>query len=278
MAIKDVAERTGIAAPTLRMWEQRYGFPSPERTPAGYRVYSEPEVEALRRVASVRGRGLSVPAAVERARAMAAPSDSPSISGAIAAGEDAMPARRLRKSTLIAISRGIEDETFARAARPVVVGAFQAEQHFRRVEHRYRRLARMADGCVVFADFDGVGGEPDGPVQIPIRGDEALGNEWAVVIDAPGYAACLVAWETAESQRDSASLPDRERRFESIWTLDPRVVRRAALAGAALVARSAPAEGERLERLLRDRALALETPAPSLTALTNRIVGYLDGS
>jgi MerR family transcriptional regulator, light-induced transcriptional regulator len=277
LAIKEVAERTGIAAATIRVWEQRYGFPSPERTPSGYRVYSEADVEALRRVAALRERGLSVGAAVERARAVDVATDSPSIFGAII-GEGSLPARRLRKATLIAISRGIEDETLARAARPVVVGAFQAERHFRRVEHRYRRLARVADACAVFADFARVGGEPGGPVQIPIGSGDALGNEWAVVIDAPGYAACLVAWETAESQRDSAARPERERQFETVWTLDPRVVRRAALAGAALVARSAPAEGERMERLLQDRPLALESPAPALTALTNRIVGYLDGS
>ena len=50
LAISDVAERTGIAAGTIRMWEQRYGFPEPERTTAGYRLYSEDDVEALRRV------------------------------------------------------------------------------------------------------------------------------------------------------------------------------------------------------------------------------------
>ena len=96
------------------------------------------------------------------------------------------------------------------------------------------------------------------------------------MIDAPGYAACLLAWETPESQRD-VHLPDRDRRFEALWTLDPRVVRRAALVGAALAARGgrrSPGRGSRT--LLRDRPLAFEAPAPGLTSLTNRIVGYLD--
>jgi len=64
--IKEVAERTGIAAGTIRMWEQRYGFPEPSRTAAGYRVYTEQDVVALRRVVAYRNRGLSVPAALER--------------------------------------------------------------------------------------------------------------------------------------------------------------------------------------------------------------------
>ena len=70
LAIKDVAERTGIAPGTIRMWEQRYGFPSPDRTASGYRRYTDDDVEALRRVASYRRLGLSIPAAIDRVRAV----------------------------------------------------------------------------------------------------------------------------------------------------------------------------------------------------------------
>src|SRR5918997_1887043 len=69
LAIGDVAEQTGIAAGTIRMWEQRYGFPEPDRTASGYRRYSEDDVEALRRVAAYRRLGLSIPAAIDRVRA-----------------------------------------------------------------------------------------------------------------------------------------------------------------------------------------------------------------
>jgi len=257
------------------MWEQRYGFPEPERTPSGYRMYSEQDVDALRRVSTLRDTGLSVPAALERAKAASGSTDRPSIYGAIAGGDEPVPARRLRKRTLLEISRAIEDETLARAAGPVVIGAFQSVRNFHGVQHRYDRLARTADACIVFADFDAVRERAGHPTEVPIRPEDVLGNEWAVVIDAPGYAACLLAWETPESQRDD-HLPDRERRFEALWTLDPRVVRRAALVGAALAARAGVDEGERLEARLRDRPLAFEAPAPALTSLTNRIVAYMD--
>ena len=275
LAIKEVAERTGIAAATIRMWEQRYGFPEPARTASGYRRYTEEDVDALRRVSTLRDSGLSVPAALERARAAAGATDRPSIFGAIAAGDEPVPARRLRKRTLLGISRAIEDETLARAAGPVVIGAFQSVRNFRGAQHRYDRLARAADACVVFADFDAVRERPGHPTEVPIARGGALGDEWAVVIDAPGYAACLLAWETPESQRD-VHRPDLERRFEALWTLDPRVVRRAALVGAALAARSGADVGRRLEDVLRERPLAFEAPVPALTSLTNRIVGYLD--
>jgi len=275
LAIRDVAEQTGLTPGTIRVWEQRYGFPAPERTPSGYRLYTAADVETLRRVVAYRDRGLSVPAALERARAAHGPTDRPSIFGAIIAGDDPVRPQRLRKSTLLAISRAIEDEALARAAQPVVVAAFQAERNYRAVEHRYRRLAQMADACVAFGGFDAVSGGAGEPVLVPVAADEALGSEWAVVVDAPGYAACLLGWETPESQRDT-HLPERERRFEALWTLDPRTVRRAALVGAALTRTAVPAESERVEALLQDRPLAVEAPAPALTSLTNRIIGYLE--
>lgn len=46
-SIRVVANRTGIAADTLRMWERRYGFPLPSRRPGGSRVYSEDDIARL---------------------------------------------------------------------------------------------------------------------------------------------------------------------------------------------------------------------------------------
>ena len=42
--IAALARRTGVAAPALRKWEQRYGVLSPTRTPGGQRRYSELDV------------------------------------------------------------------------------------------------------------------------------------------------------------------------------------------------------------------------------------------
>jgi DICT domain-containing protein len=274
LAIKDVAARTGLAAGTIRAWEQRYGFPMPARTPSGYRSYSDADVALLRRVVVFRSEGLSLPAALERAR-LTGGSDRPSLYGSILASGAPVRPQSLSKATLLAISRAIEDETIARGAGPVVVGAFQRVRHYRAVEHRYRRLAGSADACVAFADFDGPSGGVGEPLCVPFGREDSLASEWAVVVDAPGYATCLLAWETPESQRDT-DRPESERRFEAVWTLDPPTVRRAALAAAAIARDSVPAVGSRLDTVLHDRPLALETPAPGLTALTNRIVGYID--
>jgi MerR family transcriptional regulator, light-induced transcriptional regulator len=269
LAIKDVAERTGIAAGTIRMWEQRYGFPAPERTASGYRRYTEDDVEALRKVLALRHRGLSVPAAISRAQDTGGPSDHPSIYAAVMAADPAARPRVMRKRTLVALSKAIEHEALALAAAPIVFGAFQHERFYRQVERRYRRLAARADAAVVFADFpSGLRAPSGGPVEIPIAPDDAIGNEWAVIVDAPGYAACLLAWEQPDDGED--------RRFESIWTIDPEATRRAAQVAARLAGRADPDLGARLDELLTDRPLALDEPAPALTALTNRMIAYLD--
>ena len=272
LAIKDVADQTGIAAGTIRMWEQRYGFPEPHRLPSGYRRYAPEDVETLRRVQAYRHRGLSVSAAIERARETGGASDRPSLYAAVASTEHGARPQVLRKTTLEALSRAIEHEALALGAAPVLVGAFQHERFYRPIEARWRRMAAHADAAVVFADFPAARHPADGPVELPIEPSDALGNEWAVIVDAPGFAASLVAWE----QPGAAAVPEHDRRFEAIWTLDPRATRRACRTAARMAGAIDPATGERLDALLVDRPLALEEPVPALTALANRVVAYLE--
>src|SRR4051812_50166445 len=77
LAIKEVSEQTGLAAGTIRMWEQRYGFPEPARTPAGYRVYTPQDVITLRRGVAFPGPGPSGPAPPARGRAPGGGPDPP---------------------------------------------------------------------------------------------------------------------------------------------------------------------------------------------------------
>lgn len=48
LTVKGVAELVGLPASTVRAWEARYRVLEPERSPAGYRLYSDADVEALR--------------------------------------------------------------------------------------------------------------------------------------------------------------------------------------------------------------------------------------
>ena len=277
MTIKEVGDRTGLAAGTIRMWEQRHGFPNPARTENGYRQYSDDDVAMIRNVIAYRDRGMSIGSAIKRVRESSSPVE-PSIYAAVATAPGAPKPQVLRKSTLHALSRAMEHEALAQRTSAVCFGAFQHEGFYRPVENRYRQIARTADATVVFADFKTLRDDgPHRPIEVPIRPQDALGNEWAVIVDSPGYSACLLAWEQP-GEGGQGGPRDSDRRFESLWTVDPKVVRRASEVAAKLAARSDEELGERLDGLLATRPLAGDAQLPSLTALTNRIVAYVENS
>lgn len=71
--IQTVAEMTGVGASTLRAWEQRYGFPAPERTASAYRLYSDADVQKIARVRELCDAGLAPAEAVAAVLAEDAP-------------------------------------------------------------------------------------------------------------------------------------------------------------------------------------------------------------
>ena len=276
LTIRDVATRTGVGQPTLRMWESRHGFPVPARLPSGHRRYSERDCELISQVLRDREAGLSLAAAMERARDAETAEGSPeaSIFAGLRSRRPDLHPYLLPKSTLVALSHAIEDECCARAERPVVFGSFQREEFYRAAERRWRELWRTAELAIVFADFEEPR-RPDGaPAELPIQLAEPLSREWAIICDAPRYPACLAAWERPEQD----AVPDRERLFETIWSVEPEIVRAAARIASSL---AKPAAGDLVEPVLERLA---QRPPPSddsmrlVGALTNRMVAYVGGA
>lgn len=64
LSIGALSRATGIPTDTLRTWERRYGFPSPERTESGHRRYSPQTLERLRLVQRAMKLGQPASAAV----------------------------------------------------------------------------------------------------------------------------------------------------------------------------------------------------------------------
>jgi len=60
MTVGRLAAITGVAAKTIRYYEQVGVLPAPRRTPAGYRQYDERDAERLRFVRRARALGLSL--------------------------------------------------------------------------------------------------------------------------------------------------------------------------------------------------------------------------
>lgn len=48
--ISAVSELAGVSTATLRAWERRYGVPAPARTASAYRLYSDADVQLIRRM------------------------------------------------------------------------------------------------------------------------------------------------------------------------------------------------------------------------------------
>ncbi len=58
--IREVAERTGVNPVTLRAWERRYGLIKPARTPKGHRLYSEHDIDLIRKVIAMLETGIPI--------------------------------------------------------------------------------------------------------------------------------------------------------------------------------------------------------------------------
>ncbi len=65
LSIGQAAAASGVSAKMIRHYEAVGLFPQPERTDAGYRQYSEPEVHTLRFIRQSRDLGFSIPQIAE---------------------------------------------------------------------------------------------------------------------------------------------------------------------------------------------------------------------
>lgn len=65
LRIGELARRAGVSPTLLRAWESRYGLVRPERTASGYRLYSEADVERVRRMREQMARGLAAAEAAQ---------------------------------------------------------------------------------------------------------------------------------------------------------------------------------------------------------------------
>jgi DNA-binding transcriptional MerR regulator len=57
--IRAVSELVGVSTATLRAWERRYGVPSPSRTASAYRLYSDADVQTIRKMRDMVQHGMA---------------------------------------------------------------------------------------------------------------------------------------------------------------------------------------------------------------------------
>jgi DICT domain-containing protein len=269
MSIGELSRRTGVPTATLRSWEARHGFPVPVRLDGGHRRYDEQQVGLVGEVVRLRRSGRSVPAAIAQATEVTV-QPAASFFASLRAADSGLRSHVLSKRALGAVTAAIEDECLAQARRPVLMGAFQHARYFRQSESRWHELDRTAEQTVVFANFTHDHDPAAHPREVALPADSPVLREWALVCDAPGFAACVAGWELPSPPGTA----DRNRRFETVWTLDPVSVRAATRVGISLLHEIDPDQSARLAASLSGVAGTASPDLQRATALFARIVEY----
>lgn len=243
-SIGAVVKATGVGEATLRQWESRFGFPTPEREPSGHRRYSEKAIEQIRAVVRHRADGLPLRLAIERAETADEPPTS-SIFARLRRRRPELAPQALKSRHLATLSRAVEEETAAQAEDGLLIGSFQVEPAYRRSESRWRDLVDGGMTSFVLADFDRLRTPANAPSEVPIGDARAMAAEWVLICLARGHSACLVGRERPGQDREAG-----ERIFDGFLSLEPEVVRDAAQEAVRIAGLNAPSVAAAAQRLL----------------------------
>src|SRR6478736_367747 len=85
LRIGELSRRVGVSDHVLRAWETRYGLLTPERSPGGFRLYSDRDEHRIRRMQFHLAHGLS---AAEAARTAIAEAQTLASSTSVTPGSD----------------------------------------------------------------------------------------------------------------------------------------------------------------------------------------------
>jgi DICT domain-containing protein/signal transduction histidine kinase len=142
------------------------------------------------------------------------------------------------KASLTALSHAMEDQVLAaNLDRPLIIASFQKERFYRQEAHRYQRLAEKSNQIYVLsAPETGFANSSEYYEKIAFEPDDALTQEWHLVVVANNYSTCLVCRESLGSLSKNKHIPemipsldmDTARRFEGIWTSEKGVCLKAA--------------------------------------------------
>ncbi|MDH6088057.1 DICT sensory domain-containing protein [Umezakia ovalisporum] len=142
------------------------------------------------------------------------------------------------KASLTALSHAMEDQVLAATLeQPLVIASFQRERYYRQEAHRYQRLALRSNQIYVLSALETeFTNSSKSYEKIAFEPEDALSQEWHLVVIADNYATSLVCREQScsiaknqELREFTPSLDmDTARRFEGIWTSERGVSLKAA--------------------------------------------------
>lgn len=137
------------------------------------------------------------------------------------------------KASLTALSHAMEDQVLAaNLDSPLIIASFQQERFYRQEAHRYQRLAEKSNQIYVLsAPETEFANSSEYYEKVAFEPDDALAQEWHLLVIADNYATCLICRESLGSLAKNQCIPemipsldmDTARRFEGIWTSEKGV-------------------------------------------------------
>ena len=151
---------------------------------------------------------------------------------------EALPTLRSQmyfKTSLTALSHAMEDQVLAGADQPpLIIASFQQERFYRQEAHRYERIGQLSDQVYVLSAAETKFSETvDGYEKISFDSEDALTEEWHLVVVGKHYSACAhlsgaflggmptKRWLTHPCRLPSPLHLDQTRRFEGILDIEP---------------------------------------------------------
>lgn len=168
--VKQVSALTGVAEPTLRVWERRYDIVRPERSSGGYRLYDDAQVATLREMAALVESGVPASRAAATVRELASAFPSGGVGTADLPDADEFVAAALSLEPAVlddilrrALASGPFEEVADEWILPALVRLGEAWEAGE-VTVAHEHFASSGVMRAVSAVFDGSTVPPEGPV------------------------------------------------------------------------------------------------------------------
>ena len=192
------------------------------------------------------------------------------------------------KSSMIALSRALQDLVITDEQQHLVIANFQHEKYFRRQQQRFQQMASKSQQIYVLGvpeaqssfAIDSLGYET-----IPLVPTDTLAGERYLIIIGQQYSACLIVQEklSFNNVTEKTSIANQEEVFEGFWTFDRGITYAAADWLLGRINHYRPEltqktqKARKLFRLHRNRHNKALTSVPSvdLDIFTQRLVTYL---
>ena len=182
---------------------------------------------------------------------------------------------QVTKSTLVATSHLIETLVYDHGERCVLVSGFQHGRHWAAERDRYLDLAGNNDVIALFAGRELPAGLEVDQVGLRLRSGDPLMQEWFVLALGPGLSITLCGLDGDAHTQRLQPVPEADRLFEVVWSIDPGVAAVAAQVVVEALERSAPEHAAAVRTRLATAAERPPTAAEAVRATDTLLAGMV---